>query len=49
MLIPSPTVRGIAEKATSAYKEVGAVVDVAEKAEFRRKVARMEPVLCIKD
>ncbi|MGR9108302.1 MAG: RtcB family protein, partial [Gammaproteobacteria bacterium] len=48
ILIRSPSLRGIAEEAPLAYKDVGAVVEVAEKAGLAHKVARLEPVICIK-
>ncbi len=48
VVIRSPSLRGIAEEAPLAYKDVGAVVDVAEHAGLARKVARLEPVICIK-
>ena len=40
--------RGIAEEAPGAYKDVTAVVDAAEHAGLARKVARLEPLICIK-
>jgi tRNA-splicing ligase RtcB len=48
VLIRSPSLRGIAEEAPGAYKEVGAVVDAAHHAGLARKVARLEPLVCIK-
>ncbi|MGR9099822.1 MAG: RtcB family protein [Gammaproteobacteria bacterium] len=48
ILIRSPSLRGVAEEAPLAYKDVSAVVDVAEKAGLARKIARLEPVICIK-
>ncbi len=48
ILIRSPTSRGVAEEAPGAYKDVGAVVDAAEHAGLARKVARLEPLVCIK-
>jgi tRNA-splicing ligase RtcB len=48
IIIRSPSMRGVAEEAPSAYKDVGAVVDIADKAGLARKVARLEPVICIK-
>lgn len=48
ILILSPSLRGVAEEAPGAYKDVSAVVDAADKAGLSRKVARLEPVLCIK-
>ena len=48
ILIRSPSLRGVAEEAPGAYKDVTAVVDAAEHAELARKVARLEPLVCIK-
>lgn len=48
ILVRSPSMRGVAEEAPSAYKDVGAVVDAADRAGLARKVARLEPVVCIK-
>ena len=48
ILIRSPSFRGVAEEAPLAYKDVGAVVDAAEQAGLARKVARLEPMICIK-
>ncbi len=48
IIIRSPSQRGIAEEAPGAYKDVSAVVEVAEKANLARKVARLKPVICIK-
>jgi len=48
ILICSPSYRGVAEEAPGAYKDVAAVVDVAQKAGLARKVARLEPVVCVK-
>ena len=41
-------VRGVAEEAPGAYKDVAAVVDAAQAAGLARKVARLEPLICIK-
>ena len=46
--IRSPSQRGVAEEAPGAYKDVAAVVDVAERAGLAKKVARLVPVVCIK-
>jgi tRNA-splicing ligase RtcB len=46
--IRSPSLRGIAEEAPGAYKDVTAVVDAAQAAGLARKVARLEPLVCIK-
>ncbi len=48
ILIRSPSMRGVAEEAPDAYKDVSAVVDSAELAGLPRKVARVEPLICIK-
>jgi tRNA-splicing ligase RtcB len=48
IIIRSPSPRGVAEEAPGAYKEVGAVVDAADRAGLARKVARLRPVICIK-
>jgi len=48
ILVKSPSMRGIAEEAPDAYKDVSAVVDAADAAGLARKVARVEPLVCIK-
>lgn len=48
ILIRSPSSRGVAEEAPGAYKDVSAVVDAADAAGLARKVARVEPLICIK-
>ena len=48
IIIRSPSMRGVAEEAPAAYKDVSAVVDAADQAGLARKVARLEPVVCIK-
>ena len=48
ILIRSPSSRGVAEEAPGAYKDVSAVVDVADAAGLARKVARVEPLICVK-
>jgi tRNA-splicing ligase RtcB len=48
ILIRSPSSRGVAEEAPGAYKDVSAVVDSADHAGLARKVARLEPLICIK-
>jgi tRNA-splicing ligase RtcB len=48
ILIRSPSLRGVAEEAPGAYKDVSAVVDAADKAGLARKVARLHPMVCIK-
>jgi tRNA-splicing ligase RtcB len=48
ILIRSPSMRGVAEEAPGAYKDVGAVVLAAEQAGLARRVARLRPLICIK-
>jgi tRNA-splicing ligase RtcB len=48
ILIRSPSMRGFAEEAPGAYKDVDAVVLAAEHASLARRVARLPPVICIK-
>jgi tRNA-splicing ligase RtcB (3'-phosphate/5'-hydroxy nucleic acid ligase) len=48
ILIRSASMRGIAEEAPGAYKDVSAVVEAAHNAQLARKVARLEPLICIK-
>jgi tRNA-splicing ligase RtcB len=48
ILVKSPSMRGVAEEAPEAYKDVSAVVDAAHAAGLARKVARVEPLVCIK-
>jgi RNA-splicing ligase RtcB len=47
-LIRSPAPRGVAEEAPGAYKDVSVVVEAAHTANLARKVARLEPLICIK-
>lgn len=48
IIVRSPSPRGVAEEAPGAYKDVTAVVDAAHAAGLSRKVARLEPLICIK-
>lgn len=48
IIIRSPSSRGVAEEAPGAYKDVTVVVEAAEKAGLSRRVARLEPLICIK-
>jgi tRNA-splicing ligase RtcB (3'-phosphate/5'-hydroxy nucleic acid ligase) len=48
ILIRSPSLRGVAEEAPGAYKDVGAVVDAAQAAKLARKVVRLEPMIVVK-
>ena len=48
IVIRSPSLRGIAEEAPLAYKDVSAVVDAADHAGLAKKVARLIPMVCVK-
>jgi tRNA-splicing ligase RtcB len=48
IIVKCPSRRGIAEEAPGAYKNIDAVVEVAERAGLARRVARLKPVICIK-
>ena len=48
ILIRSNSMRGVAEEAPGAYKDVSAVVEAADRAGLARKVARLEPMICVK-
>jgi tRNA-splicing ligase RtcB len=48
ILIRSVSNRGVAEEAPGAYKDVDAVVEAADAAGLARRVARLEPLVCIK-
>jgi tRNA-splicing ligase RtcB len=48
IIVKSPSMRGIAEEAPEAYKDVSAVVDAAAEAGLARKVARTQPLVCVK-
>ena len=48
VLIRSPSMRGVAEEAPDAYKDVDAVVRATEQAGLARRVARLRPLVCIK-
>ncbi|MDX1252948.1 MAG: RtcB family protein [Gammaproteobacteria bacterium] len=48
ILIRSPSLRGVAEEAPGAYKDVSAVVDAAHQAKLAQKVAKLTPMICIK-
>jgi len=48
IIVKSPSLRGVAEEAPGAYKDVTAVVDAADAAGLAHKVARLEPLICIK-
>jgi tRNA-splicing ligase RtcB len=48
IVVKSASSRGIAEEAPGAYKDVTAVVDAADEAGLARKVARLQPLICVK-
>ena len=48
IIIRSRSMRGVAEEAPGAYKDVSAVVQAANDAGISSKVARLEPLVCIK-
>ena len=48
ILIRSRSMKGVAEEAPGAYKDVSVVVEATEKAGLARKVARLEPMICVK-
>ncbi|MBL7106246.1 MAG: RtcB family protein [Phycisphaerae bacterium] len=48
IVIRSPSMRGVAEEAPDAYKNVDTVVDAAEGAGLSRKAARLIPMICVK-
>ena len=48
IIVKSPSMRGIAEEAPEAYKDVAAVVDATAEAGLARKVARTQPLVCVK-
>jgi tRNA-splicing ligase RtcB len=48
IVIRSPSFRGVAEEAPGAYKDVDAVVEAAERCGLARRVARLEPLVCVK-
>ena len=47
-LIRSPSLRGVAEEAPGAYKDVTEVVEVTERAGLARRVAKLLPIVTIK-
>lgn len=48
IIIRSPSLRGVAEEAPGAYKDVSEVVDCADQAGLAKKVAQLIPIACIK-
>jgi tRNA-splicing ligase RtcB len=48
IIIKSRTMRGIAEEAPDAYKDVSAVVEATANAGLAKKVAKLKPLICVK-
>ena len=48
ILVRSPSLRGLAEEAPGAYKDINTVVAAAEAARLARKVAKLIPLACVK-
>ncbi|RKY07101.1 MAG: RNA-splicing ligase RtcB, partial [Planctomycetota bacterium] len=48
VLIRSKSMRGVAEEAPGAYKDVSEVVNVTEQAGLATKVAKLVPLICVK-
>ena len=48
IIIKGTSLRGVAEEAPGAYKDVTVVVDATERAGLARKVVRLEPLICVK-
>ena len=47
-VVRSPSMRGVAEEAPGAYKDVTAVIEATHEAGLARKVAELRPLICIK-
>jgi tRNA-splicing ligase RtcB len=48
IIIRGTSLRGLAEEAPLAYKDVNAVADATEKAELAKRVAKLAPLICVK-
>ncbi|MHC4757625.1 MAG: RtcB family protein [Planctomycetota bacterium] len=48
ILIRGTSLRGVAEEAPGAYKDVTTVVNATEKARLAKKVVKLEPLICVK-
>jgi len=48
IIIRGASLRGVAEEAPGAYKDVSVVVDATEKAHLAKKVVKLEPMICVK-
>jgi tRNA-splicing ligase RtcB (3'-phosphate/5'-hydroxy nucleic acid ligase) len=48
IFLRSPSMRGLAEEAPGAYKDIDGVVAAAAEAGLARKIARLVPLACVK-
>jgi tRNA-splicing ligase RtcB len=48
IIIRGTSMRGLAEEAPEAYKDVTVVADATEKAKLAKKVAKLAPLICVK-
>ncbi|SDL62219.1 tRNA-splicing ligase RtcB [Maridesulfovibrio ferrireducens] len=48
IIIKSGSIRGLAEEAPKAYKDVERVINVAEQAGISKIIARLKPIICVK-
>ena len=48
VIVKSPSLRGVAEEAPGAYKDVNAVVAATEEAQLANKVAKLLPLIVVK-
>ncbi|MHC4292991.1 MAG: RtcB family protein [Planctomycetota bacterium] len=48
IIIRGTSLRGVAEEAPGAYKDVTTVVNATEKARLAKKVVKLEPLICVK-
>jgi tRNA-splicing ligase RtcB len=48
IIIKSRSMRGLAEEAPDAYKNVSAVVEATANAGLAKKVAKLLPIICVK-
>lgn len=48
IIIKSPSLRGVAEEAPGAYKDVSDVVSAADEAGLSKRVAKLVPIICVK-
>ena len=48
IIIRTRSMRGVAEEAPGAYKDVEAVAEATERAGLARRVASLRPLICVK-